>query len=412
MRRIRLLGFVVLAGACGRAGDGGGTAATRDSAGIAIVENSRAAWASGGAWRLADSPGLDISADLDSVAGLVPLSAGRLAVAVAGSHQIRIYDSTGALVHTSGRTGSGPGEYQMLGGIWAGPGDSILVSDILVRRLSVIDPNGAYQRSFSFGGMSGSLVPTNGKVELAFPLGWLTDGSIAGMTMTFAINQKREGKYRDSVLAVRYAPNGTVRDTLARYPGTEMEQISMTMGAQSFSAPDVVPLGRASIGVAAGNRFYLAQNNAWEVEVRDLGGRVRRLIRLSRHPVQITEEHIAAHRKARVEQLEAIPMLKNLPAVKAQMQTRIDQAKYPATFPFIAGLIVDPKGDLWVEEVQAPGVETSVFTVLDSEGVLLGQVTMPERFRAVAVGTDVVYGVWRDQDDVPHIRGYPLRKGS
>jgi phage gpG-like protein len=398
--------------ACGRGSGAGGDAVTRDSAGVSIVENRGSEWQSGQGWRVIDSALVDIGGDLDSVSGPVRLTNGSLAIANAGTHEVRIYDSSGAHLHTSGRPGSGPGEYQNLAGIWLGPGDSILVSDFLVRRLTVLDPDGTFRRSFSLGGTTGTMLPTNGRFELAIPQGWFADGSVAGVTMSFVINQTREGSFRDSVSALRYGPDGMVRDTLGRFPGAEMEQMTMTMGAQSFSAPTPVPLGRQSVAVAHGDRFYLAQNNAWEIEVRRLDGKLIRLIRADTRPRPITPGDIAAHRKAQLAQIEAIPMMRNVPeAMKSQIRTRIEQAKYPATLPFMGGLLIDAEGNIWAQEVQPPRMESSIFAVVDSSGRLLGRVTMPANFRAATIGTDAVYGVWRDSDDVQHVRVYRLRKG-
>jgi hypothetical protein len=412
MRAIRNAVVVALiAAACGGQERGGAAPVTRDSAGVTIVENTGPQWPAGNDWRVADSAVVDISGDLDSVIGPVALSGRRLAIGAAGSQQIRIYDFTGTLLHSVGRSGAGPGEFQMMAGIWAGPGDSILVLDLLVRRLSVIDSAGVFQRTFSMGSAPGAgFVGFGGRVELAFPQGWMADGTVAGVTMSFAINQDRKGVFRDTVSAVRYASDGSARDTIARYPGVEMEQMTITIGPQTMSTPQPVPLGKSSVAAAWGDRFYLARNNSWEVEVRGLDGKVLRLIRVSTAPVPLTPELVATHRKELIEQMEGIPMLKSMPAIKSQMVTRIEQASYPATLPFITGLQVDPEGNIWVQEAQPPGIEAGVFAVLDSTGALLGRVTMPDRFRATTITADAVYGVWRDEDDLPHVRVYPLRK--
>lgn len=413
MRRIGLLGFVVFAGACGNAGGGGSAAVTRDSAGIAIVENTGASWASGQEWKVIDSAALDIARDVDSVSGPVRLADGRLAIANAGTHEVRIYDAAGTQIHASGRVGSGPGEYQMLAGIWRGPGDSLLVSDFLARRVSVLDRDANFARSFSLGGSTGGLVPTNGRIEFAVPQGWFADGSVVGVTMSFVMNQAREGAYRDTVSALRYGPDGAVRDTIARFPGAEMEQMTMSMGGQSFSAPSPVPLGRQSVSTAQGDLFYLAQNIAWEIEVRRLDGKLVRLIRVNAKARRLTPADIATHRKAQLDQIAAMPAMRSLPeAFKSQLTARIEQAKYPATLPFLGALLIDSEGNLWAQEVTPPGDKTTTYFVLDESGRLLGRVTMPADFRAATIGADAVYGVWKDADDVEHVRAYPLRKGS
>ena len=410
MRRSWLGGALLIGStACGGEGGAGGDAVIRDSAGVSIVENRGPQWPAGQGWRVIDSAVIDISGDIDSVTGPIRLGNGHLAITNAGSHEVRIYDSTGALLHRSGRAGSGPGEYRNLAGIWLGPGDSILVSDLLVRRLTVLDSEGSFQRSFSLGGTSGAPVPTGGRFELAIPQGWLSDGSVAGVTMSFAINQARVGAFRDSVSAFRYGSDGLVRDTIGRFPGVEMENMAMTVGTQSFSAPIAVPLGRQSVAVAHGERFYLAQNNNWEIEVRQRDGKLLRLIRLDARPAPVTPDDISAHRKAQLDLIEGMPMMRSMPdAVKAQLRARIEQAKYPATFPFVGALLIDPEGNIWAQEVQPPRIAASSFAVVDSSGRLLGRVAMPADFRATTIGTGAVYGVWKDADELQHVRAYPL----
>jgi hypothetical protein len=410
MRGLLLLGAVLAVAACGGGGDGGGAAVTRDSAGIAIVENTGAAWAPGQEWKV-DSVILDIGGDVDSVSGPVRLGNGRLAIANAGTHEVRVYDTTGQQVHASGRAGDGPGEYRMLAGIWRGPGDSLLVSDFLARRVSVLDREARFARSFSLGGAAAGMMPVGGRIEFAVPQGWFADGSVVGVTMAFAMNQARQGPYRDTVSALRYGPDGAVRDTIARFPGAEMEQMTMSMGGQSFSAPMPVPLGRQSVTAAQGERFYLARNTTWEIEVWQLDGRLVRLIRIKADARPLTPAGIAAHRKAQLDQIEAMPAMRSMPeALKTQLTARIEQARYPATLPFVSSLLIDSEGHLWAQEVPPPGDERATYAVFDESGQLLGQVTMPEDFRVGSIGADAVYGVWKDADDVEHVRAYRLRK--
>ncbi len=416
MRSLRLVvtaaaGFSVLVIGCAGEAAGGGKASTRDSAGVSIVENTGPAWPANRGWTVVDSPLVDIG-DVDRVVGPVRLSDGRLAIANAGTNEVRIYDAKGARLTSSGRAGSGPGEYQNLVGIWAGPADSVMVSDILVRRLSVLDREGTFGRSFSLGGTAGGFVSINGSVDFAVPLGWMGDGSIVGLSQTFAINAARQGIFRDTITVIRYGPDGTARDTVGRFPGPEMEQMTIAVGAQSMSAPTPVPLGRQFVAAAHGDRFYAGVNNAWEIQVRGVDGRLTRLIRAAVDPPKITPADIAASRKELRDQLEAQPMMKSVPEpIKKQLTARVDQAKYPAAFAFFGGFLADPEGNLWAQEVTSSVLQGLRYAVIDSAGRFLGRVTLPKSFRATAIGSDAVYGVWKDPDDVEHVRAYPLRKG-
>lgn len=408
-----VLGAATLALIAGCPGDAGGgwKVSTRDSAGISIVENTGPAWQTDRGWAVVDTPLVDIG-NVDRVVGPVRLSDGRLAIANAGTSEVRIYDAKGPLVKSSGRAGSGPGEYQNLVGIWAGPADSVMVSDILVRRLTVLDREGAVGRSLSLGGTVGGFTSINGSVDFALPLGWLADGSIMGMSQTFTMNAVREGVFRDTITIIRYGSNGIARDTVGRFPGPEMEQMTMTFGGRSMAAPSPVPLGKQFVGAARGDRFYLSLNNAWEIEERGLDGSLKRLIRNAAKPAPITPEDVAANRQEMRDQMEAQPMMRNVPeAIKKQLTARVDQARYPGTFAFFGALLADQEGNLWALEVSSGADRIQRFAVVDTSGRFLGRVTMPANFRTTTIGSDAVYGVWKDPDDVEHVRAYRLRKG-
>lgn len=416
MRVALAVGLAVVLAACQR-DTAPGAAVTRDSAGIRIVDNSGPAWKAGAGWKVVDSPLVDIGGrgqtpyELDQVRGPVRLSDGRLALANASTNEIRLYDAAGKHLRSTGRPGSGPGEYRNIQSFWLGPGDSLLVVEPITRRLSVLDAQGNYARSFSLGSQSGQIVPTNGRIELAMPVGWLADGAVAGASQSIAINKSRPGIYRDSITLIRYAPDGTVRDTLGRFPGVEMEQMTINIGAQTLSVPTAVPLGKQTISAIVKNQVAFVQNNAWEIEIRDADGTLRILARAREQPTKLTPSDIAAHRKEMLAAMEAQPIFRGIPeALKTQIKARAEQAKYPVTLPFFANLLADPDGNVWAQEGAAPTRKAQRFAVIDSTGRWLGIVTMPLDFHPTFIATDAVYGIWKDADEVEHVRGYRLRK--
>ncbi|HEV8597867.1 MAG TPA: hypothetical protein VGQ69_00745 [Gemmatimonadales bacterium] len=412
------LGAASLVAACGGGGEAKpGSAVTRDSAGIRIVENSGPAWGAGKGWTVVDSPLVDIGGrdepayELEQVRGPIQLGDGRLALANAASNEIRLYDATGKHLRTAGRAGSGPGEYRGIAGIWPGAGDSLLVADIMLRRITVLDAEGNTGREYSLGGQPSQFVPMGGRIELAIPLGMFTDGSVVGVSQSVVINQARPGVYRDSVNVIRYGPDGAVRDTLGRFPGLEMESMTITMGPGSLAMPIAVPLGKQTMIATRDNHLFVAQNNQWEIEIRGTDGALRTLARAPVTPAKLTPSDIAAHRKELLGSMEAQPLMRGLPAaLKSQMTARVEQAKYPETLPYFGALLTDAEGDVWAQEAAAPTRKAGRFFVVDSTGRWLGTVTMPERFQPTFVGTDAVYGIWKDEADVEHVRGYRLSK--
>src|SRR5690606_23746461 len=116
---LALIGYALALSACG--GDTGEEEvrdiAVRDSAGISIVESGRAP--SRPFLMLDTSAVVEIGETLDEnpdyqlfqVASALRLSGGTIVVANRGSHQLKLYDSTGRFVRNMGRKGGGPGEF-------------------------------------------------------------------------------------------------------------------------------------------------------------------------------------------------------------------------------------------------------------------------------------------------------------
>lgn len=406
--------------ACSSGESRGGTAGPviRDSAGVQIVENTAPRWREGQGWTVVDSPLVDIGGkagdpayDLAQVGGVLLLPGGRLVVAVGGAYQVRFYNADGTHLATAGQRGNGPGEYQGFGGLWLGTGDSVLVSDLIARRLTILSDSGKLGRSFSLGGQAGVPMPQGGRFSFALPAGTFRDGHLLAMQQGFRVNDATPGAYRDSADYLVYTSGGVVLDTVGRFPGIEMEQMTMTFGGRTFSAPSPVPLGKNTIAAVAGDRFVVAKNDAWEMEVRSASGQLQRIVRLHVNPRPITADDQTAHRKVTLQAMEDQPMLRSMPSqIKQQMNDRVNHAVYPKTFPFIAGILPATDGSLWVYEQATPGDETRVFTVFDSTGALLGRVTFPDRFLPTFITGDRVAGSWKDADDVEHARVYAIRK--
>ena len=282
---------------------------------------------------------------------------------------------------------------------------------MLIRRITVLDRDAKLGRAFSLGGQGGQFVPVNGRVSLGVPLGWSNDGSILALSQAFTLNQSRSGTYRDTLTVIRYGPDGAARDILGRFPGAEMEQLTLTVGMRSIAAPSAVPLGRLTATAMGPERFFVAKNDAWEIEIRGLDGKLRILVRAHAVPGRITPSDIAAHRKEQLAGMEARPELRRMPeALKQQITAHLEQVKYPATFSYFSSLLVDAAGNLWAEQASSPAQRSKRFDVVDSTGRWLGVVVLPADFRPTAIGTDALYGVWTDVDRVEHVRGYRLRK--
>lgn len=132
------------------------SATERDSAAIRIVESAAPAWGADRGWRVAPMPEAVMGASsspLDSgdeiplhrVQGARFLSEGRIVVANAGSSEIMVFDTAGALVRRFGGQGDGPGEFRRIDGLHVCGGDSIAVVDF-GQTLHLFDGEGTFAR--------------------------------------------------------------------------------------------------------------------------------------------------------------------------------------------------------------------------------------------------------------------------
>jgi hypothetical protein len=106
-------------------------------------------------WRLADRPRLSIGMlEGDERYQFVYVSSAwkhaddRIVVFDRGKQAILFYDTAGVFLAQVGRRGNGPGEFQRGGGGWPYRGDSIAVYDLEQQRLSILNREGKFVRSF------------------------------------------------------------------------------------------------------------------------------------------------------------------------------------------------------------------------------------------------------------------------
>ncbi len=417
------LGAVVVAGlvavaavGCRAEGGGGGAveqgSIVRDSAGIQVVENRGAGlWAPGGRWRLSDQPLLEIgSAGEDSgtalfrVSDAVRLSNGRIVVANGGTSELLFFSPEGELLAKGGGAGGGPGEFASLMGLGRSiiaiantPGDTIRADDRVGGKILVFSPTGDFVRSVPL-----SEGPKGERVHFASGVGWLDDGSYLATTALFGnapdVRPGPEGGLvRDRVALRRFAPDGTLADTVGTFSGNESHRSIQSSLDKTGSgtmrirnAP--VPFARTFHAAAGGKTVAVGVTDRMEVRAYGPDGALLRIVRGPGTPRTVD----AAQREAWINANGG----------------REPAAPFPATLPAFQSLALDAEGHLWVETFQAPGDPPgpSRWKVFDPEGHYLGDVTMPERFQPLEIGGDYVLGLWKDDLDVEHVRLYALRK--
>jgi hypothetical protein len=398
--RLAGAGLLPLLAACG--GDARGAApVARDSAGVRIVENARAAWGPGEGWRVVPEPRVDIGVaegaaayQLGRVAGALRLDDGRIVVADGQANELRYFDAQGRHLKTAGRAGGGPGEFQGMMHLLRLPGDSVATWE-WSSRLSVFGPDGGFVRSRRIEPPAeGMLINAEG----IFP-----DGSILVAPAGSLIFKSGTSVARDTGAVLRYAAGGAAVDTVGRFPGTQMFTMSGTENG-GWATISPVPFGLETFRAVHGGLLYVADNARFEVAVYDAGGKLLRLMRAPHRTEPLTADEVERYKKDRMAAMGES-------GDERRMQERtLGAMRFPETKSAFAAMRVDRTGAVWLREHSVESGAPGRWTVFAADGTLLGTVEVPARTRVVEIGSDYLLGIWSDDLDVQHVRLHRLER--
>jgi hypothetical protein len=375
----------------------------RDSAGVAIVESTAPAWAEGGGWTVGETPSVDIGGradesayDLFQVVGAVRLADGRIIIADAGTQQLRFYAPDGTHLHTAGGVGEGPGELTGLGLMVTLPGDTLLTFDFRQVRISRFDHNGTFLDAHSLAGIE--------RASLRM-IGALGDGAILSRSGgAFAPRSLPPGVGRDTALYLVHQLPVAHLDTVGRFPDTER----FVKNEGQLTTTQMLPFGRQTVVSTSGDQIVVGIGDTNELRVYNRSGAVHAIIRWDVAIRPVTPDQVEAYKQAERGRLGTSGNVE--PRFRAMFEQALEQMPYPSTHRPYDALWVDRDGSLWVLDPIMPSDTALRFQVFDSGGKWLGGVSMPERFRPTDLGRDYVLGVWADDDDIEHVRLYPLLK--
>jgi hypothetical protein len=374
------------------------SAVQRDSAGVAITESTRPQWSADEAWRVDSVPRLDLAAagsganyQFYHVRDAARLPDGRIAVANAGTNQVRLYAPDGRFLLAVGRQGRGPGEYERLTSVQAYRGDSIVAFDYWQKRITVLDSSGAL-------GRVASLVEQNGSLGSLDAFG---NGRFLLRTDAIEALGESRGRIRLQAPLLLLAPDGAVRDTVAIVPGFEDFVYEQGDARPPFQHDTYIAVHDSLVFVATGNDF--------EFRVLSRDGVVRRIVRLPDYDLSVPESVRDSLKRGMLGE--------NLPPSVRPMAEALANS-IPTRRPAYSDLLVDAVGDVWVEayippvsRFAEPSTEPRHWLVFDPAGTWLGTVDLPASFDLYEAGEDYLLGCSTDSMGVETVRMLRLVRG-
>jgi hypothetical protein len=385
LRRMTLIGLLAIAASCASERRTP-SVESRDSAGVTITVTSKPQWPSGAAWQVDTVPYLTLSGpgsdyEFFRVEDATRFPDGSLAVADAGSFQVRFFTRDGAFERAVGQEGDGPGDFRRLSTVFPFRGDSVLAFDSWLSRATILGEGGTVARVFQ--------VTADLRVRSLYPLEG--DGLIA---KAWSLDEfgAVEGPYRGGYFVLRVDLNGAVVDTLAELAGWNGYKINREGGGYMDFAPLFVMDGHLAVGDGA---IFLGDAERMEYRRVSMAGDLRQIVRVPRLDEALTPAEVAAERAA---------MLGSDPSPR--LSEMVGRLPWPDGRPAYSDIVVDAEGYVWVARYWSPrrqADEPVLWYVFDPSGVWMGSVTTPPRFTLFEVGVDYLLGVRRDELDAEQI---------
>lgn len=362
------------------------TAIHRDSAGISITESAAPQWSEEEEWGIDGEPFLDLSTsgtgpdhEFFRVSDAKLLPNGRIVVANAGTNEVRMYSTEGALLGSIGREGEGPGEFKRILGLVRLRGDSIGVWEY-GGRVTLLGGEFQVGRLLSLPRAIGKLR----SLEDSTLIGEITYPSVV-------VHEGGSGLIREPVPVVRLSLRGRTVDTLAMAAGYEE-----FMWTDPDHGGGAVPLfGKISQLATWGSKIYMGSADRMEFEVLSSVGKVQRIIRIPEFDLSLSGQEIQAEREGRLR-----------PDVPAWYRDLINALPTPNARPAFSDIRIDQQGFAWLElfrgrtELDTDGT----WLVFSPEGEWMGSLTVPAGFRVLDIGVSELLGVQVDTLGVEHVQ--------
>lgn len=357
---MKYIGMALFIAACttpDAAEEWGGVVDTLANGAVRVTNASQGVWAGGMGWRLV--PELELgqaqgAAPLvfGAISGLVVDGGGRIYVLDQHANELRVFSGSGEHLWTTGRTGTGPGEYRSANGLfWLSP-DTLVVMDQLGGRYSLVTREGDFIRSvhrqatFYGGWRSFTGGPAAGRMYERTVLGRFPDWQPALFGTSLQEADARAA--RDTVLLP--IPPAPVQESF--------RVMSPPRGAMVLSVPFA---SEAVYYLDATGRVWHGHGSEFRLLRTTLAGDTLMEIILDAPPTPVTPAELTEWEQMQSDSIERFRGLGG----------ELDMSRIPKVKPFFDGLYLDRQGYLWVS---VPGRHReTVFVLFDSEGRYLGR---------------------------------------
>ncbi len=248
--------------------------------------------------------------------------------------EILKYSRDGEFLGRAGRRGEGPGEFMSALDIDAYRGDSLVVFDRSLQRISV------WSRDLELG-------RTTNLLRLSNP--WRMVGAFADGSVAVRANEQFfvRTPTRDTAYVVLYDAHGMIRDTSSRIPHT----ISFLAPFGAELRPGEGPFSGQAWFAASEDELFMGSGGDGRIWQWNTASDQVATLAVDCSPASVAKEVIARYKQLRLE--------RGSPAEQTARRRFLDQVPFPLSVPVFERLIVSDDGDIWIAGF--PGVSDCGF---------------------------------------------------
>ena len=368
--------------------------------------------------RRLSTPALTYSTGFTSVSGLRELRDGRVLVSDSREKTLQLVDLRTTAATAVGREGAGPREWGLPSRLYAMPGDSTLMSDMMNARYLIILPNGQPGPTFTIADGSpasmATLVGVDARGRLIMQRARSSAGAdyAAGTTGIVDVFRYDRATRRVDTIAQLAVPKGERSGAMAMSGGLLRAFTNLP-----FAASDQVVNTMSTLS----ERVAIARAAPYRIDFVDAGGRMQSGRAAVAPAVRITQAEKDAFEKSQVRSGAIItrgPMVGGGSGSAAPAGGAIPRA--PAGFgneemtwpvvkpPFLSNAALMARdGRVWVLRTRAHDDPLPTYDVFDGNGVVVERVQLRARSRMVGFGAGgAVYVARMDEDDLEQLEVY------
>ncbi|MYF64153.1 MAG: 6-bladed beta-propeller [Rhodothermaceae bacterium] len=306
----------------------------------------------------------------------------QLLVADADAKVIYVFSESGDSLHTFGRPGNGPGEFESIRDMDIGPGDSVFVWDGRRDRLVVFEPE-TFQFSYDIEieSLSEGDRSATGLISIN------NDLLLMRFTAPYSLSSDEDGLDFDIIQFVN-RDGRPVGEPLLRMPVVRhfLYRTESGMGLLLLPFPR-----RSSIKPGLDGTLYYGWNDSISFDVYSAGGDLLRTVRYGHEAVPVTQQDLD----------ERIQSMSD-----ATRQLFLREVEIPKTKPAYSTFTISDKNQIWIKNTPASDSLEVLWTVLGLDNQALFEFELPRNTNVRVVRGNRVYAEAELEDGAPYVVVY------